>query len=178
MTGSEVNTLSSMKNPLWYIIHTTRTGSAWLLRGQHRQSLLESISLRRARWVLGGGNVVFQWTPAHRGVYPNHYADVMAKAYLGREVAPPYDDSMQRQGTQVQYGVVLPDGNTGWMAGDRRLLELVKKRLARYALRRAMAEADYAVGDSRSRPLTPTRRRRRQRPHQPTPLLAALWGRR
>ena len=123
-----------------------RTGSAWLLRGQHRQSLLESISLRRARWVLGGGNVVFQWTPAHRGVYPNHYADVMAKAYLGREVAPPYDDSMQRQGTQVQYGVVLPDGNTGWMAGDRRLLELVKKRLARYALRRAMAEADYAVG--------------------------------
>ena len=79
--------------------------SAWRLNGHHRQAILEQISLRRARWVRAGGEVVFQWTPAHVGVYPNHYADVLAKAYLGRDVAGAYAEGLHSRATLVQYGL-------------------------------------------------------------------------
>ena len=58
-------------------------GSAWNLYNHHRRVLLERISLRRKRWMegdertKGGGVLIMLWTPAHRGVYPNHYADVV-----------------------------------------------------------------------------------------------------
>ena len=84
------------------------TGSAWRLRGHHRQTLLERISLRRARWARAGGEVIFQWTPAHRGVYPNHYADVLAKSYLGRDAGGIHDGGLGRQASLVQYGVTMP----------------------------------------------------------------------
>ena len=70
-------------------------GSAWNLYNHHRRVLLERISLRRKRWMegdertKGGGVLIMLWTPAHRGVYPNHYADVVAKSFLGRELVPP-----------------------------------------------------------------------------------------
>ena len=90
--------------------------------------------------------MIFQWTPAHRGVYPNHYADVLAKAYLGREVRWPYDGQLQRQGSLIQYAVTLPNGDHSWAAGERQLLQLVQRHLTRFALRNAIAETAHDIG--------------------------------
>ena len=122
------------------------TGAAWRLRGQHRTALLERILIRRAKWRRAGGDVILQWTPAHKGVYPNHYADALAKAYVGRAVQWPYDGTLQRQASQVQYGLKRADGRVSWMAGDRRLRPMLQKRLAHYALTRAIADAAHDVG--------------------------------
>ena len=78
------------------------TGSAWHLRGHHRQALLERILLTRAHWLRKGGTLVFQWTPAHRGVFQSHYADVLTKACLARDSEQPYDRDLNRQGSLVQ----------------------------------------------------------------------------
>ena len=80
-------------------------GSAWLLHRQHRASLLEAILMRMARWRRNGGIMIIQWTPAHKGVFPNHYADVAAKAGVGREASGPYASHIGRQASLVQYKV-------------------------------------------------------------------------
>ena len=123
------------------------TGSAWHLRSHHRQALLERILLMRARWLRNGGTVIFQWTPAHRGVYPNHYADVLAKAYLGRELVHPFDGDMGRQASLVQYGRRLSSsGRVSWVVGDHQLLQLMQSSLARYALEIAVTSAAHDTG--------------------------------
>ena len=120
-----------------------RGGSGWRLGNQHRQVLLERILLRRAEWERRGGAVVFLWTPAHRGVYPNQYADTIAKAHVDRPTAPQYTMPIGRRGSMVQYETQQPDGSYSWMAGDRRLLGLVQRAIGRYAVRRSAAEASH-----------------------------------
>ena len=71
-------------NPAIEAVQTAeQTGSAWHLYKHHRPALLERISLRAARWRRAGGDLVIQWVCAHCGVFPNHYADVVAKAVFG-----------------------------------------------------------------------------------------------
>jgi DnaJ-domain-containing protein 1/ribonuclease HI len=121
-------------------------GSAYRLFKQHRAGLLERIALRAKAWRQQGGELVLQWTPAHRGVFPNHYADVVAKAFLERGVAAPYDQPLARRATPIAYGPTLADGSVSWAAGQRRLLGLVQVGLQQYSLRRAISTAKHDVG--------------------------------
>ena len=93
-------------------------GGAWRLYRGHRATILERIMIRWERWLGSGGDLVLQWTPAHSGVFPNHYADVVAKAFLGRDASAPYDRPLARQATLVEYGVVAENGGVSWAAGQ------------------------------------------------------------
>ena len=91
--------------------------------------------------------MVIQWTPSHCGVFPNHYVDVVAKAFLAREPSAPYSAPLPRQTWLAQYGVTLSDGTLSWAAGERRLLSLAQANLAQYGLRRAIDAAAHDVGE-------------------------------
>ena len=55
-----------------------------------------------------------QWTPAHRGVFLNHYADVMAKAFIACEMHTALAQPLPRQASLAVYGTTLADGSVSW----------------------------------------------------------------
>ena len=124
-----------------------QTGSAWHLYKHHRPALLERISLRAARWRRAGGDLVIQWVCAHCGVFPNHYADVVAKAYLGRKVEDPYDGKLAREASLIAYGPQRRDGTVSWAGGQRKLRGLVQQGLERFTIREAITSAGHDVGN-------------------------------
>ena len=92
--------------------------------------------------------MVMHWTRAHDGVFPNHYADVITKAYIGRPPRAPYDAPLGRRTSMVQYGVAREAGGAvSWMAGSRRLRELAVRELGRYTLRHALDSAKHSLAD-------------------------------
>ena len=158
MAGAEERTATPATSPRLLILsdctavltaieRARSSGAAWRLHLGNRAARLESIMTRWERWLANGGELVLQWTPAHRGVFPNHYADVTAKAYLGRKTAGAFAELPRRQGTLIQYGVELQDGSVSWAAGDRRLLPMVQSALGKYELRRTLDAAHHTVGE-------------------------------
>ena len=103
--------------------------------------------IRWERWLGNGGDLVLQWTPAHSGVFPNHYADVVAKAFLDRAPSGGGGTLPMRHGSLVQYAVELSDSAVSWTAGDRTLLPLMQTALGRYELRRVLDAAKHDVGE-------------------------------
>ena len=135
-------------NPAIEAVQTAeQTGSAWHLYKHHRPALLERISLRAARWRRAGGDLVIQWVCAHCGVFPNHYADVVAKAYLGRKVEDPYDGKLAREASLIAYGPQRRDGTVSWAGGQRKLRGLVQQGLERFTIREAITSAGHDVGN-------------------------------
>ena len=116
-----------------------REGTAWLLHKRHRPSMLEEILLTRAKWMRDGGILVVLWVPSHRGVMPNSYADMVAKAYIGDAVHAEFVRPPVRLASLVQYSV-LRSGGYSHMAAERKLLGLVQREMNGHVLAK-LAEA-------------------------------------
>jgi len=84
---------------------------------------------------------------AHCGVFPNHYADVVAKAYLGRKVEGPYDGKLAREASLIAYGPQRRDGTVSWAGGQRKLRGLVQQGLERFTIREAITSAGHDFGN-------------------------------
>ena len=73
-------------------------------RARANGHVLERMLLMRRDWQRRGGArppVVFVWTPSHKGVFANQYADAVADAYIGDE--PP----MERHAQTADRGATL-----------------------------------------------------------------------
>ena len=99
--------LGDSHSVLWTVEKAWRAGSAWLVRSEHRQGLLEAICFERRRWQkeLGGGSLITLWVPSHAGIAANGAADAIDKAYVDEEVrdgiSPP------RRASLVEYSIDL-----------------------------------------------------------------------
>ena len=112
--------LSDCLSVLVAIERAWRQGSAWRLYTQYRSSTMESIMLRRRAWQQRQGAMVFLWIPSYAGIFPNAYADAVAKAYLGRPIPEDMRTAPASRAAVVGYaGVGPPDamlrgGRGGW----------------------------------------------------------------
>ena len=79
--GRRVLVLVDSSSVLWVIEKVWRQGTYDALRAEHRRGMIEDIV--RLRLELGG--VVFLWVRGHGGVFPNAYADTVAKAFLDEQ---------------------------------------------------------------------------------------------
>ena len=116
-----------------------REGTYDALRSQHRRAMLEDIT--RLRLELGG--VVFLWVRGHGGVFPNAYADTVAKAFL--DEAPDGESPTQRV-SLVRYltgGAGHPwTDKVTWAAepADRKVMHMTEAALQRWCVQQYLIE--------------------------------------
>ena len=117
--------LSDSRAVLDVIESVWRTGDAALCKSRDRGAMIEAVC--EARRLME--RVVFAWCPGHRGIVPNEYADMAAKAHLD---APIDDDITRRIAGGVRTRDCLYEIGSAyeldtWALADRRCFRLARQ---------------------------------------------------
>ena len=122
--------LSDSRAVLDVIETVWRSGDAALCKSRDRGAMIEAIC--EARRALQ--RVVFIWCPGHRGIVPNEYADMAAKAHLDAPIDMDVDLRIAK-GVRTRdclYKVKSEHEDDTWSIADRRCFKLARQVMGRW----------------------------------------------
>ena len=122
--------LSDSRAVLDVIESVWRTGDAALCKSRDRGAMIEATCEARRQLQ----QVVFTWCPGHRGIVPNEYADMAAKAHLDAHID---SDATKRIADNVRmrdclYEIGSEHDEDSWSLADRRCFRLARQIMGRW----------------------------------------------
>ena len=144
--------LSDSRAVLDVIERVWQRGEASLCKSRDRGAMIEAVCQARARLQ----QVVFAWCPGHRGIVPNEYADMTAKAHLDdpidTDITARIADGVRTRDCLYEMGSDHEEG--AWALADRRCFGLARKTMGRWVQDQLMASVktlryDAALADGK-----------------------------
>jgi ribonuclease HI len=128
------------------------SGNASLCKSRDRGAMIEAVCKARVKLE----HVVFAWCPGHRGVAPNEYADMAAKAHLNENIdcnttkriasSVRTRDCLYKMGSNHEEGI--------WSLADRSCFRLARQSMSTWVQDQLMSTVntlryDAALADGR-----------------------------